>query len=202
MSWEMTMGDSVRFWRWYRLIPILSMAVVAALSFGLISLPSSLIRRYMFPVHYESLILDSSSRHGVDPLLACAIIKCESNWNASITSDAGAVGLMQLMPATSAELAEYGLVDGGSYDPANLTDPGTNIEYGCAYLGQLQNQLGSTDEVIAAYNAGPGSVEEWLSNGGNITEVISFPETAFYLKRVNEVYKYYQRYYTETLSER
>ena len=169
------MGDSVRFWRWYRLIPILSMAVVAALSFGLISLPSSLIRRYMFPVHYESLILDSSSRHGVDPLLACAIIKCESNWNASITSDAGAVGLMQLMP---------------------------NIEYGCAYLGQLQNQLGSTDEVIAAYNAGPGSVEEWLSNGGSITEVISFPETAFYLKRVNEAYKYYQRYYTETLSER
>ena len=196
------MGDSVRFWRWYRLIPILSMAVVAALSFGLISLPSSLIRRYMFPVHYESLILDSSSRHGVDPLLTCAIIKCESNWNASITSDAGAVGLMQLMPATSAELAEYGLVDGGSYDPANLTDPGTNIEYGCAYLGQLQNQLGSTDEVIAAYNAGPGSVEEWLSNGENITEVISFPETAFYLKRVNEAYKYYQRYYTETLSER
>lgn len=196
------MGDSVRFWRWYRLIPILSMAVVAALSFGLISLPSSLIRRYMFPVHYESLILDSSSRHGVDPLLACAIIKCESNWNASITSDAGAVGLMQLMPTTSAGLAEYGLVDGGSYDPANLTDPGTNIEYGCAYLGQLQNQLGSTDEVIAAYNAGPGSVEEWLSNGGSITEVISFPETAFYLKRVNEAYKYYQRYYTETLSER
>ena len=97
------MGDSVRFWRWYRTIPILAMALAAALSLGLISMPGSLIRRYMFPVHYESLILDSSSRHGVDPLLACAIIKCESNWDTSITSDAGAVGLMQLMPATSAE---------------------------------------------------------------------------------------------------
>lgn len=196
------MGDSVRFWRWYRTIPILAMALVAALSVGLISMPGSLIRRYMLPVHYESLILESSSRHGVDPLLACAIIKCESNWDASITSDAGAVGLMQLMPATSAELAEYGLVDGWTYDPSNLTDAGTNIEYGCAYLGQLQNQLGSTDEVIAAYNAGPGSVEEWLQSGADITEAISFPETAFYLKRVNETYKLYQRYYTGTLSER
>lgn len=196
------MGDSVRFWRWYRTIPILAMALVAALSVGLISMPGSLIRRYMLPVHYESLILESSSRHGVDPLLACAIIKCESNWDASITSDAGAVGLMQLMPATSAELAEYGLVDGWAYDPSNLTDAGTNIEYGCAYLGQLQNQLGSTDEVIAAYNAGPGSVEEWLQSGADITEAISFPETAFYLKRVNETYKLYQRYYTGTLSER
>ena len=196
------MGDSVRFWRWYRTIPILAMALAAALSLGLISMPGSLIRRYMFPVHYESLILESSSRHGVDPLLTCAIIKCESNWDTSITSDAGAVGLMQLMPATSAELADYGLVDGWAYDPTNLTDAGTNIEYGCAYLSQLQSQLGSTDEVIAAYNAGPGSVEEWLQNGGDITEVISFPETAFYLKRVNETYKCYQQYYTETLSER
>ena len=61
------MGDSVRLWRWYRTIPILAMALAAALSLGLISMPGSLIRRYMFPVHYESLILESSSRHGASP---------------------------------------------------------------------------------------------------------------------------------------
>jgi soluble lytic murein transglycosylase len=109
---------------------------------------------------------------------------------------------MQMMPATSAELAEWGVVDVWSYDPSNLTDPTTNIEYGCAYLGQLQLRLGSLDEVVAAYNAGPGSVEQWLSGGGDIADVIDFPETALYLKRVNETYERYQQLYTETLDPR
>jgi len=178
------------------------MALVAAISLGLINLPSNNVRRWIFPVNYQSAILESSERHGVDPLLVCAMIKCESNWNADAVSDAGAVGLMQLMPATSSELAEYGVVDVWAYDPNNLTDPTTNIEYGCAYLGQLQSHLSSTDEVIAAYNAGPGSVEQWLANGGDIADVIDFPETALYLTRVNETYEQYQNLYSETLSER
>ena len=191
-----------RFWRWYRAIPILTMALVAALCVGMVHLPGTLARRYLFPVDHQQAILDSSSRHGVDPLLVCAVIKCESNWDASATSAAGAIGLMQLMPSTSAELAEYGLVDVWSYDPTNLTDPVTNIEYGSAYLAQLESQLGSTEEVIAAYNAGPGSVGQWLADGGTITDVIAFPETALYLKRVTETYERYQQLYTETLSER
>ena len=135
-------------------------------------------------------------------ILVCAVIKCESNWNDSAVSGAGAIGLMQMMPSTSAELAESGLVDASSYNPTDLTNPATNIEYGCAYLQQLESQLSSTDEIIAAYNAGPGSVEDWLSGGGDITDVIGFPETALYLTRVNETYDRYQALYTETLSER
>lgn len=196
------MTGHVRFWRWYRTIPILLMLLVAGLTFGRITLPGSLVRRYLLPIEYKDEILDSSARHGVDPLLVCSIIRCESGWDTHVTSDAGAVGLMQIMPSTSGELAEYGLVDAGVYDPANLEDPATNIEYGCAYLQQLSSVLGSTDEVIAAYNAGPGSVEEWLSSGGDITDAIKFPETALYLMRVNESYKRYAQFYTETLSER
>lgn len=196
------MSERPRFFRWYRTIPLLAMALVAALSLGLVRAPSSIVRGWMYPINHREAILESSSRHGVDPLLACAIIKCESNWNDNAVSDAGAVGLMQLMPATSAEIAGFGLVDSSVYDPANLTDPRTNIEYGCAYLGQLQEYLGSTDEVIAAYNAGPGSVDEWLSGGGDIADVIGFPETALYLASVKRSYGQYQTYYDETLSER
>ncbi len=198
----MALDAPVRFWRWFRTIPIMAMLLVAALTFGAANLPNTLVRRFLLPVDHQEQILASSERHGVDPLLVCAIIKCESNWNDAAVSEAGAIGLMQLMPSTSAELADYGVVDSWSYDPANLTDPGTNIEYGCAYLGQLQSQLGSTDEVIAAYNAGPGSVAEWLSSGGDIADVIAYPETLLYLKSVESTYDRYQQLYTGTLSER
>lgn len=196
------MSERVRFWRWYRTLPILVMFLVAALCIVPFSLPSSLLRRFVYPVRYQEQIIDSSTRHGVDPHLVCAIIKCESDWDEGAQSVAEAVGLMQLLPTTSSELANNGFVDYWTYNPTNLTDPTTNIEYGCAYLAQLQGQLDSTDEVIAAYNAGPGSVEGWLADGGVITEVIGYPETALYLMRVNEAYERYQQLYTDTLSER
>lgn len=192
----------VRFWRWFRTIPILTMALVAGLTFGQFELPGNLVRQFLLTIDYREQILDSSARHGVDPLLVCSIIRCESGWDVQAASAAGAVGLMQVMPSTSAELAEQGLVDAGTYDPNNLTDPATNIEYGSAYLQQLYSLLGSTDAVIAAYNAGPGSVESWLSGGGDISEAIGYPETAIYLARVKESYKRYQQFYTETLEER
>lgn len=191
-----------RFWRWYRALPIMAMLLVAGLCIGVEHLPGTLARRFLVPVDHREAILESSERHGVDPRLVCAIIKCESNWNANAQSDAGAQGLMQLMPDTSSELAMGGVVDGGTYDPANLFDPTTNIEYGSAYLGELYGLLGSTDEVIAAYNAGPGSVSSWLEGGDEISNVIAYPETAVYLVSVQETYKRYQDLYTETLSER
>ncbi len=196
------MNHRVRFFRWYRLLPILAMLFAGLASFGLVRVPGNLARKYLYPIEYREAILDSSSRHGVDPLLVCAVIKCESNWDETAVSDAGAVGLMQMMPSTSEELASWGLVDTYTYDPNNLTDPATNIEYGCTYLSQLQARLGSTDEVIAAYNAGPSSVEEWLAGGGDIADVIGFPETVLYLTRVKENYERYQQFYTETLRER
>ena len=197
------MNERVRFWRWYRTVPISAMLLVIGLTFMPASMSSSaFMRRIFYPVHYEDQIVESSERYGVDTRLVCAIIKCESSCDANAQSKAGAVGLMQLMPDTSTDLAYNGVVDYTVYDPSNLTDAATNIEYGCAYLSQLQAQLNSTDEVIAAYNAGPGSVQEWLSGGGVINEVIGYPETALYLMRVNEAYSRYQQLYTETLSER
>lgn len=196
------MSKRPRFFRWYRTIPLLLMALACALSLGLVKTPTGIVRGLVLPIEHKEEILVSSSRHEVDPLLVCAIIKCESNWNEGAISDAGAVGLMQLMPATSEELAAFGVVSVESYDPANLTDPATNIEYGCAYLQQLEAYLSSTNEAIAAYNAGPGAVEQWLAGGGDIADVIGFPETALYLTRVNETYEQYEKYYDGELNER
>jgi soluble lytic murein transglycosylase len=191
-----------RFWKWYRTIPIMSMLLIAGLSLGFVRLPGALARQYLYPVSYEQAILESSERHGVDPLLVCAVIRCESNWDSAAVSDAGAVGLMQLMPDTAQDISKMGLVDTNKFNPNNLTDPATNIEYGTALLSYLQSQLNTTDEVIAAYNAGLGTVQAWISQPGSagIPGAITYPETSHYVDRVNEALRQYTKYYPNGMS--
>lgn len=199
------MYSKVRFWRWYRTIPILAMVVVCAVCFGLRSVPLGIAPNLFYPVKYKDAIVESSNRHNVDPRLTCAIIKCESNWNEKAESRVGAKGLMQVMRETAGILTS--VVDTSVYDPDNLTDPETNIEYGAAYLGNLRMLLGgetgeAPDEaVIAAYNAGPGTVSSWLSGGGNLEDAITYPETAAYLMRVSDAYTHYKEMYDVNLDE-
>lgn len=194
------MGPEYRFWRWFRTIPLLVVAVVGLLSLGISIAPGFVLRKVLFPVQHEEAILESSARHGIDPLLVCAVIKCESNWVENAESGAGAVGLMQVMPSTAETLAGWGYVDSWSYDPNNLTDPATGIEYGCACLQYLSENLDDTDQVIAAYNAGLGTVQDWMDGGmPDISDAITYPETRFYLIRVKESYDMYRRFYDANL---
>ena len=163
--------------------------------------PTTLARRTLYPVSHARDIQASAERHGVDPLLIAAAIKCESGWDENAQSSAGALGLMQVMPQTSSELARMGLVDSNAYDPSNLLDPATNIEYGTAYLAFLQKNLSSTDEVIAAYNAGMGNVSGWLESGdyshdGETLHTIPYPETDAYVKKVQRAYRIYEKLYS------
>ena len=156
-------------------------------------------RKLVYPVHHEQLIAESCARHGVDPHLACAVIKCESDWQVDAVSSAGARGLMQLMDYASADMIDLGVVS-TAYDPDNLFDPATNIEFGCGLLGYLQDNLANEDEVIAAYNAGIGSLYRWRETLGadpekQLEEVIDYPETVAYLQRVREAKQAYQRLY-------
>lgn len=191
-----------RFFRWYRTLPLALMGLVLALSLGMEVLPSRIVRTLLFPVEHAQQINASAKRHGVDPYLVAAVIKCESDWNETVQSAAGARGLMQLMPSTAESMAEEGLVDSSTYDPDDLTDAATNIEYGCAYLGYLQQRLGSRDEVIAAYNAGLASVQAWMGNGSTeVANAITYPETKFYLQRVNDAYDHYAELYPQGLED-
>ena len=173
------------------------MLAMCLLTAGVSLAPSGIVRSLLFPVHHAEVIKSASDRYGVDENLICAVIKCESNWDSSAVSSVGAVGLMQLMPSTSREIERLGLVDGNAYDPDRLTDPVTNIEYGTAYLSYLQDHVSSRDEVIAAYNAGLGSVSQWLLNGSDIKSHIEYAETASYLVRVNDAYERYSQLYPQ-----
>ncbi len=193
---------NARFFRWYRTLPLVLMLCMVLLSVSVNFLPAKLVRSLFFPVTYAERIDDAAARYEVDPHLVAAIIRCESGWNDAAQSEAGAVGLMQLMPDTAKTVSGMGVVDTARFNPNNLTDPATNIEYGTALLAYLQTQLETTDEVIAAYNAGLGTVQGWLEAPGSpgIPDAITYPETRHYLDRVNESVRQYAKYYPNGMS--
>lgn len=117
---------------------------------------------------YESSITEYSRRLGVAEDLVRAVIQVESAFNPRAVSDKGAMGLMQLMPATAREL--------GVTDPFN---PDENIRGGVTYLKQLLNRYDQKVELaLAAYNAGMGNVDK---HGGTVPP---FKETQNYVRKI------------------
>lgn len=99
---------------------------------------------------YGELISAAAQTHGVDPVLVQALIQVESNYQPRARSHKGAMGLMQLMPATARE-----------YNVRNAYDPKTNIDAGVRKLKSLIDKYRVFDLALAAYNAGEGAVERF-----------------------------------------
>lgn len=132
-----------------------------------------------------------------DPYLAAAVIREESHYDMRAVSFMGAVGLMQLMPATAQSVARrLGLPEVGR---EGLFDHETNIRFGAEYLGHLlQKFSGNVIHAVAAYNAGPMAVSLWIQKFGDreadeFVELIPFQETRRYVKRVLRSYREYHR---------
>jgi hypothetical protein len=122
-------------------------------------------------VKVDSYIVDSSTRHGVDPVLIYSIMHRESAFKKLAVSYKGASGLMQLMPATA---ARFGV--------RNIFDPAQNIEAGTRYMRWLLNRFnGDVGLALAGYNAGEGAVDKYRG-------VPPYRETQEYVKRISERY--------------
>lgn len=159
----------------------------------------------IYPDYYLSIIKDLSSKNSIDPYLVLAIIKAESAFELDIMSPVGAVGLMQLMPSTAAWMIETGMnrvVDFADWNESLLMKPEINLELGITYLRYLFDYFKQKIcPAIAAYNAGPGRLNEWMkggnqSNPDSFIETIPFLETKNYIKKVINFYFLYSMIYT------
>jgi len=122
---------------------------------------------------FDKLIARAAHRHGLPPALVKAVVRAESNFQPHALSNAGAQGLMQLMPATADDL--------GVDDPFRAED---NVFGGTRYLRAMHDRYGDWQLALAAYNAGPGAVDRF---GG----IPPYAETQQYVERVLH---YYRRY--------
>ena len=128
-------------------------------------------RRLLATIPYGTLIAEAAQQYRLDGLLLAAVVEAESGYDPRAVSPRGALGLMQLMPATAAHY--------GATEPA---DPRANVRAGARYLRDLLRRFDDDLELaLAAYNAGPGNVTRY---GG----VPPFRETTRYVERVLRIY--------------
>lgn len=154
-------------------------------------------QRTYHPLSYEALIARAAAEHGVDPYLIAAVINAESSFDAGQVSEAGAVGLMQVMPLTATEAAAEGGL-GVATDVEALKAPALNIDLGTRHLASLLSRYGDTATALAAYNAGEGNVDRWIEgSGGGDVLASSYPETRRYVERVLKERDRYEKLYPD-----
>ncbi|MFC4809359.1 lytic transglycosylase domain-containing protein [Paenibacillus sp. GCM10023250] len=184
-----------------RVFLILVLALLA-----LLFIRSEWMSRWLYPVHFREEIAASADAYELDAHLVAAIIRVETNYKPEAVSKKGAIGIMQLMPDT----ANWIIQKGGFKDMTTekvSTEPEAGIEIGSWYLNELNAQFkGNMVKVIAAYNAGPGTVNRWLSDGtwdgrAETVDEVPYGETRHYIQRVIYYYNKYKTLYPDLRAE-
>lgn len=151
------------------------------------------ITKKIYPKKYSHEVEMYAKEYGVEENLIYAVIKAESNFNKNAISKKNALGLMQLMYNTAEEVAK---TIGLDIDQEIILKPEVNINIGTKYLSILINKYNNIEVALAAYNAGSGNVDNWITNGtikgdGSDIENIPFKETNNYVRKILRDYKIY-----------
>ena len=151
------------------------------------------IQKIIYKKDYEEYVQKYSQQYNVDENLVYALIKAESNFNANAQSSKGAIGLMQLMETTAQDVCKRMDLNISNNE---LKEPEININIGTKYLSILIQQYGNVEIAITAYNAGIGTVDNWIekdiikADGSNV-EKIPYKETNNYVRKILRDYKIY-----------
>lgn len=150
------------------------------------TVPAHFVEMY-YPLRFEDEIREYAAKRKLDPYLVMALIRQESAYNPNARSSAGAVGLMQIMPATGREL---GLRFYSGFTTVRLSNPKVNIELGTYYLRQVINLLdGNVELALAGYNGGPYRIRRLRAAArrrplDELIENIPMSESRNYVKRL------------------
>ena len=157
------------------------------------------LRRMLYPLHYEQLVEKYAKQYNVDTALIFAMILEESRYRKDAISWAGAIGLMQIMPATGRQLASQ--LNIHRFRTSMLKIPEVNIRMGTKYIGYLNSIFdGNAMLVTGAYNGGPGRMRRWLDSKNikdldEFVEKITIRETRLHIKKVINSYDNYVEIY-------
>jgi soluble lytic murein transglycosylase len=175
---------------------VVAIGMAAGVAIGLFGTFGEVIQELTLPLRHEDIIRQQAEDKKVDASLIAAVIYAESRFRDQ-TSHAGARGLMQITPTTAHEIER--LSGGTTFRLTDLADPDINIRYGTFYLRELLDLYeGNEVAALAAYNAGPGSVERW--GGSDLTlEAIPLDETRGYVADVLDKRSAYRDGYAEEL---
>lgn len=156
----------------------------------------------LYPLPFVEVIEEQSQKHNINPLLVTALIRQESRFEPDIRSNAGAVGLMQMMPRTGAWAAENLNLKNYALD-----NPNDNIKLGTWFLDQIHRTFKNNSLLaVASYNAGQGNTSRWinqrsLTDPDEFVETIPFDETQDYVKQVFGNYWNYLRLYDPEVAQ-
>ena len=147
----------------------------------------------IYPLKYKNIIKKYANNYQINSYLIASVICVESSFNSSVVSHKGAIGLMQIMPQTAKWICNK---KGENYNEQTLFSPEKNIDIGTYYLKYLLTKFKNQDIAIIAYNAGEGTVANWIKTEKlsltDNTYNIQYPETANYLQKVNRAVKIYK----------
>ena len=156
--------------------------------------------RVLYPFPYRELVTREAREREIDPILLASLIRQESAFTSAIHSPAGAIGLMQVMPATGRDLARrQGIPD---FTAATLETAEINLHLGTRFLVDMERRYadGELPLILSAYNAGPTRATRWrrlpeFEDPLRFTERIPFDETRGYVKNITRNIAIYQFLY-------
>ena len=160
--------------------------------------------RLLYPLYYADLLQKHTTKYEIDPLFVAAMIREESRYNADAVSYAGAIGLMQIMPANGPEFASRLKIP--RFNTKMLYNPDINIQMGSWYMKSLMNQFDNNHALVAgAYNGGPGRMRRWIKakqipDLDEFIEDIGIDQTRRHIKKVIDSYIIYQQLYSSPSS--
>ena len=153
-----------------------------------------------YGTYYADLIVPNAEAQDLHPLFLFSVVRQESLFEGFVRSNAGARGLMQIIPSTGASIART-IGWPVAFDPEDLYRPHVSMRLGAHYMASNKKLLdGDLYAALAAYNAGPGNASVWKELAGDdqdlMLETIRFQETRDYIRYIYEIYTIYQTLYS------